>query len=70
MPDTVKSILETWLRERGYAGLCCWECGCGVDELMPCGEPNPDCEPAMRRPGPHAEYYPAALKEAHKKDGR
>lgn len=65
MPDTVKSIMEVWLRENHYDGLCGDDCGCGVEDLMPCSRWAGDCEPAMRRPGPVAEYYPAALRAAH-----
>lgn len=32
----------------GYDGLCCdvVECGCGTDDLMPCGDPGLQCQPA------------------------
>ena len=44
-------IIATWLREHGYAGLCNpeQECGCGLDDLIPCGEYFGDCEPAYLR---------------------
>jgi hypothetical protein len=32
----VKQILENWLIENGYSGLWCEECGCEIDDLMPC----------------------------------
>lgn len=36
---TVRTILAEWLKANGYDGLCNpWaECGCEVDDLMPCG---------------------------------
>ena len=34
-----RDIIEKWLRDNGCDGLCCDDCGCGVDDLMPC-EPN------------------------------
>ncbi len=33
---TVKEIVREWLREKGYDGLCAEDCGCSVDDLMPC----------------------------------
>jgi len=43
---TLKEIVTKWLKENGYDGLCevMTECGCGLDDLMPCGEPKEDCE--------------------------
>ncbi len=44
---TCKEIVEDWLRKNGYDGL--WQdteegCGCGLDDLAPCGEVNmEDC---------------------------
>jgi hypothetical protein len=33
---TVKDIVEEWLRSKGYTGLYGEECGCEIDDLMPC----------------------------------
>ena len=33
---TVKEIVREWLKSNGYSGLCNDECGCEVDDLMPC----------------------------------
>jgi len=35
---TVKSIVEQWLKDHGYDGLCTDHCGCLVGDLMPCGD--------------------------------
>ena len=47
---TVKEILIEWLLKWGYSGL--WnedECGCGVEDLMPCDrESIQDCQPGYR----------------------
>ncbi len=32
----VKEIVEEWLRSKGYTGLYSEECGCEIDDLMPC----------------------------------
>ncbi len=48
----VRTIVEDYLREHGYDGLCARDCGCGLDKFMPCeGEFDyhiMDCQPAMR----------------------
>lgn len=36
------------LRADGYGGLCGYYCSCELDDLMPCGEPGPSCEPGYR----------------------
>ncbi len=39
---TIKGILEKWLKDNGYDGLCDNRCGCVMDDLMPCKVPC-DC---------------------------
>ncbi len=43
-----KEIIDTWLVENGYDGLACpeLECGCGIDDFMPCDCNDDSCEPA------------------------
>lgn len=46
---TVKEILEKYLRENDFDGLChpLTECGCGLDDLIgPCEGAQADCKPA------------------------
>lgn len=47
---TVQEIVENFLKENGYGGLCNPEgaCGCELDDMMPCGDGSWDCEPAYR----------------------
>ena len=46
---TVKEIVIDWLKEHGYHGLCPEDCGCGIDDLMPCGNECMEyCEPAYK----------------------
>lgn len=45
-PICVRTIIADWLRANGYGGLAIDGCGCGVDDLAPCGGPNVDCVPA------------------------
>ena len=54
---TVKEILISALKEMGADGLCCpGECGCGLDDLMPCFDGACSiCVPAKRVPVPEEE---------------
>ena len=48
---TVKDMVKEWLENHGYSGLYDdFECGCGIDCLMPCGEPRENCSPGYRVP--------------------
>jgi len=51
---TIKQIVEAYLREHNYEGLCnpFNECGCALDDdFMSCDEPLCDCVPARRTIG-------------------
>lgn len=39
---TIKEIVRQWLEANGYDGLCESEveCGCPLDDFMPCDEPH------------------------------
>jgi hypothetical protein len=40
----LRDICKEWLESHGYDGLYDpYECGCELSDLMPCGEPHPDC---------------------------
>lgn len=41
-------LVKDWLLTNGYTGLCSDECGCELDDLMPCDEPDPTCEAAHK----------------------
>ena len=45
---TVKDILRQNLKLRGFDGLChpAMECGCGLDDLIPCEGAQADCQSA------------------------
>lgn len=44
---TVKEIVKAYLKDHDIEGLCAPECGCGVDDLAPCGDgPYYDCHTA------------------------
>ena len=76
-PETVKTILETWLKANGYDGLVnTWNCGCQLGNLVPCQSACDECQPAYRGPAPAGEEgwgmyltkeaRDAAIKEAAK----
>ena len=44
---TVKEIIKDYLGKNGFDGLCSENCGCGLYNLMPCGNDDAlSCEPA------------------------
>jgi len=45
---TVREIVKAQLEEKGYDGLCTRDCGCGLDDLMPCNDWCGNCEPARK----------------------
>lgn len=47
---TLKQIIQKYLEENNFAGLCSGECGCSKDDLFPCGEPIDDCQAALWMP--------------------
>jgi len=51
-PTNVREIVAAWLRQHGYDGLCVpyQECGCILDDLMPCDAPTADCLPGYHWP--------------------
>jgi len=76
---TVCDILKQWLKDHGHDGLIGpeGECGCGLDDLIPCEDAFDGCCPAYRGPDPDREgdflMYPTrhaaqAAKDAAKKD--
>ena len=49
---TVKEMVIAALKAGGYDGLCADECGCRLDDLMPCDSPCDKCEPGYLGPAP------------------
>lgn len=55
-------IARKWLKDNGYDGLCLpeEECGCSLEDFMPCGEPSLKCEAgcyAKAPPGSDVDYF-------------
>jgi len=48
----IPEIIESWLAENGYDGLCFIDgdeyCGCGNGDLTPCGSPHNNCQAAYK----------------------
>jgi hypothetical protein len=42
---TVREIIENYLKENGYDGLCSDECGCQIGDLCPCESYMFNCVP-------------------------
>ena len=65
---TVRDIVTEWLAANGYDGLVSGdtECGCKLNDLVPCDSPFDTCEPAYRGPDPtgEAEWLMYRSKEA------
>lgn len=36
--NTVYNIIINYMKQNKYDGLCCDGCGCGIDDIAPCGE--------------------------------
>jgi hypothetical protein len=47
---TAKEIILDYLKNNKFDGLVCphIQCGCGIDDFMPCDENWSDCQPAFK----------------------
>lgn len=58
--NCVKEIVRKSLSDNGYDGLVCAgiSCGCALDDLMPCGDPNiEECSAAYKWTPEQAERF-------------
>jgi hypothetical protein len=54
----VRDIVRYFLKNAGYEGLAGQDCGCELDDLMPCDDTQvPTCETAMKVPCNRDEDY-------------
>jgi len=67
---TLEDIVRDWLLDHGYDGLCYpeEECGCGINDLMPCGQPSLNCVAGHRIEAPEGSdvdyfIYPGLAKQ-------
>ena len=63
----VKRMAAEYIKEHGYDGLCNDECGCGIDDLAPCGEPMGNCTAAFK--GADDLFYDAEARPDIKEGG-
>jgi len=54
---TVLHIVTEWLRSHGYDGLVAdgGECGCDIDNLIPCDAPCETCRAGFKGPDPDGD---------------
>jgi hypothetical protein len=54
----LQEIVKQWLSTHGYDGLFNPddECGCMHENIMPCGNPLPCCEPGYQQPEPSGKW--------------
>lgn len=45
---TIEEIVKKYLMENGYDGLVDDECGCCIDDLMPCDSETKNCRPGYK----------------------
>jgi hypothetical protein len=50
MPN-VRDVISAWLIEHGYDGLYNDDCGCNLDDLLPCDRDCGGCQPGHKYPG-------------------
>ena len=54
----VIDIVEEYLCNHWYDGLCSEGCGCKIGDLMPCGEDASKCVPGYEVPCPGSDECP------------
>ena len=52
---TLREIAAEWLKEHGFDGLYSGQCGCRINDLIPCDGPGEDCEAGHIIPCPGPE---------------
>ena len=65
-----RQIVRIYLKTNGFDGLCMEDCGCGVGDLMPCGEFGRECIPAYVRMGGDADEFPGEPYYGPTKEGK
>ena len=45
----VYGIIKKYLKDNGYDGLCCEDCGCLIDSLVLCENDFSQCVPGYKR---------------------
>lgn len=69
MTPTVYTIIEKYLKDNGYDGLCNPAdegCGCRIGDLVPCGSDFSMCQPGYLR---HCERCPDSCGCFYKVEG-
>ena len=44
----LREVVTKWLQDNNYDGLAGYHCGCELDDLMPCGMPDIECQPGYK----------------------
>ncbi len=55
---TVKDMIITHLRKQGFDGLYTDDCGCSLEDLLPCDSPCDQCRPGFFQEPDEDGIYP------------
>jgi len=69
MPN-LSEIASSWLKSNGYGGLCeaSGECGCALGDLMPCDNPNLDCQAGYKEDADPSTGYDFVITPGKRKE--
>ena len=67
---TAKEIIRKYLVEHQYDGLYTEDCGCCLDDLLPCDYSPSDCKPGYRHIDPDEGWIVRWIVKGTKKESK